>query len=231
MMAALRRSLTAIFAALAVFAISGCGSDPEIEAIRGQSKLVASRISILRRGTVDSVAPNQQAALALRKALTDAGQPIYLVTVSGLGYTNLMAPYGQNGDVRTWASQTYETVSLRQGMLVATRGFGSDLMSSTGPSIDQISAGHGTTRRTLLYLDGADQRASFKYTCNIAPDGAETITILGQTYAARKVSEVCVGSTGRFTNSYWFDNRGNLRQSRQLMTPGREGMLLERIID
>lgn len=212
--------------------LAGCGNDA-----LGTDYSAATKglIGLLNLGKTDAAPTlaslDQQGIATLRKALEDDGQAIFLVASPSLKYINLMAPYGQNGNVQTWGSTQYETLSLRAGMLVATRGFGPDLMSSSGPDIATIAAGRGMTNRRYYYLDGGDHPRHFDYSCRLNPAGPDSVTILGKVHHTRKIVEACAGSGAAFTNEYWFDNGTNLRQSRQMMTPGLANLLLQRVID
>lgn len=222
--------LRIVVIALASTLLAGCGNDPVSGDYRRPFQALLSRLvpgpSVTTLATL-----NQSGILTLRRALEEDGQPIYLVAYGTLKYKNLMAPYGQNGTVQTWASQDYETISLRDGMLVATRGFGGDLMSSAGPTMAQIRTARGTTQRQNYYLDGADQPRVFQYTCVLAPAGDESIVILGKTHATRKVTETCSGNSTGFVNEYWFQGGTFLRQSRQLVAPETDTLLMQRVID
>ena len=167
----------------------------------------------------------------LRQALEKDGQPILLVSVKRLKFIGLMAPYGENGNVRTWATEQYVSVSTRDGILVASRGFGPDLMSASAPSLAQIAAGRGTFHRRYYYLDGADQTQFYDYDCSLAKRGGETITILGKPYMASRITESCSGPAGSFTNDYLFDASQKLRQSSQFLVPGVDDLILQRVID
>ncbi len=228
----INRCNLALLALLSTAVLTGCGNDPLAGDYARPLKAIAAKLQAGRGAAPPTLATLDPAGtLALRNALEDDGQPIILVGNPALKYTNLMAPYGQNGDVQTWASQEYETVALRQGLLVATRGFGADLMSSTGPGIAQIASGAGTTRRQYYYLDGADQPHRFDYDCVLAPAGTESIAVLGKIYATRKVTESCSGNQDSFTNAFWFDKSQNLRQSQQMIAPGTDDLFLQRVID
>ena len=222
------RCLASGLAIAATMALFGCGSDQSANDYQPLFKGAAAALNSPAQ-PLETVDP--AAAAALRAVLQQDGQPIYLVAAPALNYLDLMAPYGQNADVTTWASAHYESISLRQGMLIATRGFGQDLMSSAGPSVAQIAAGHGTTQRRYLYLDGADQTATLDFSCDLWSEGNTSITILARSYATRKVVETCVGPTGAFRNEFWFDHGTNLRQSRQMFAPGMENILMQRVID
>lgn len=213
-------------------ALSGCSSDQEAGTYQKSSKGLAAILKArFEPASMELAAVNPAEAAALRDVLQQDGQPIYVVEVPHLAYLDLMAPYGENGDVVTWASTQYQSIAVRQGMILATRGFGDDLMSSAGPSVAQIAAGQGDTQRQYFFLDGADQGVQQIFTCNLASAGPQSIVILSRPYATRKIVETCSGSTGQFQNEFWFDNGTNLRQSRQMFAPGLEKVLMQRAID
>ncbi len=225
-----RRALSGL-ALLAALLLAGCGSDPDAKNLQYQFKIFSSRLKSGDRGGSAIATMDPAAAQGLRAVLQEDGQPIYLVAHPKLKYAALMAPYGQNGDVQTWASERYETISLRLGMLVASRGFGKDLMSSSGPGVEQISAAHGATVRRYFYLDGADQLVTYDFNCALAATGSESITVMGKSFTTRKVSESCTGPSGGFVNQYWFDSDQNVRQSHQMISLGADNLILQRVID
>ncbi len=210
--------------------LTGCGSDTESADLQAPIKAIVKGLtpSALRPSLTGL---NPTAALALRAELEAAGKPVYLVVNPGKRYQGLMTPIGQNRDVTTWGSATGEQISLRDSLLVASGGFGPDLMSSTGPDLAKLRSGQGQTARSYYYLDGGDQRKAFDFTCTLAGAGTETITVLGKAHATRKVTESCTHPLGNFQNVYWFDNRLILRQSRQVITLGMESLLIQRIVD
>jgi hypothetical protein len=175
--------------------------------------------------------PDPAQVAASRKLLEDAGNPLYIIQNKSLGVAAYFGKLGQNGDVTTWSTPDYTSVSLRDGMVVATRGFGPDIMSLSGPSTAVISKGTGTTQRSYDYLDAADQIQTWRFDCQVKRAAAETVTLIGKDYRTQRVDENCSGAHGTFTNSYWFDQEAKLRQSSQLLVPGIENLLLQRIID
>lgn len=212
--------------------LAGCGSNPASNDNGRSFKDLAVTLNLGQAGAPPSLTDlDPTTAAALRQILQKDGQAITLVAHPALHYSSLMAPYGRNGDVQTWSSEKYETIALRQGMLIASRGFGADLMSADAPSLAQIASGHGSFARRYFYLNGGDQTQQYDFACNLASGGAEAITIMAKTYAARKVTESCSGATGSFSNDYWFDNGNILRQSHQMVIVGRADMVLQRVID
>jgi len=156
---------------------------------------------------------------------------VILASNASLKYGTLLAPFGGSNGVKTWSSTSYQTISLRDGVMVATRGFGPDLMSSVLPPISQIRAAKGSTQRQYRYLDGADQPKTLDFACSLAASGSETIEVMAKTFATRKVTETCSGAEGQFTNEYWFDNSLILRQSKQFLAPGLDDMFIQVVID
>jgi len=215
-----------LFAALA---LTGCGSDPMMSNSQGGlpiARQLATSIAIQSQPRSD-----KSASPEFRKVLESAGTPFYRVVIAKMQYAGIMAPFGQNGNVVTWSSSVRQTMSVRDGVLVATRGFGNDLMSALAPDIAEVSRGSGTFHRVYYYLDGADQSQSLAVDCSFARSGNETITLLGLSYDTHRVTEVCVNATTHIENTYWFDGSGKLRQSDQFLSPELAYMRLQRIID
>jgi hypothetical protein len=220
------------FGLLATLALlSACGNSGEGQDYsRPTAALVAKFSAAAKKGpTLATLDANGVATL--RQALEKDRQPIYLVVNPVLKYLNLMAPYGQNGGVITWSSEQYETISMRDGVVVATRGFGADLMTSVAPTAASLAAGIGKTHREFYYLDGADQKAVFTFDCTLHSAGTESINILGKGFTARKVVETCSGPNGGFENLFWFDQGHNIRQSSQWTAPVLNNFSLQRVID
>ena len=120
---------------------------------------------------------------------------------------------------------------MQDGIVVATRGFGPDIMTSIAPGIAQVRQASGSFARSYYYLDGADQKLRLTYACTFAPNGTEAVEVLGKVYATRRVTETCTGPDSSFENVYWFDDGGKLRQSDQILARGLKQIRLQRIID
>ena len=224
-----------LVALAAAVTLSACGNDPSFKAYGGGAYPLLAAIKAKTSPLPILADPNDPATRAgilnFRAGLQKQGQPLILASNASLKFGTLLAPFGGSNGVETWSSTAYQTISLRDGMMVATRGFGSDLMSSVLPSTATIAAAHGTTSRRYSYLDGADKLQSFDFTCQLAPAPPESIEVVAKLYATRKVTEACSGSQGSFTNEYWFDHGTNLRQSKQFIAPKLNSMFLQRVID
>lgn len=210
-------------------ALQGCGNTPDradaaisLQAVARVPALLAQRW----RGGAD---PAQ--LTSLRQALEADGKPVISVALPGVKYASLMVPYYPSKDAMTWSSPGYETVTLKDGILQSSRGFGPDLMASSAPGIGQVSAASGSFHRIYEYLDGLDAPVQMDYDCDFAEGGAQRVTVLDQAYDTRLVVETCFKGEDRFENRYWFDKGGKIRQSEQRLSPGTAPMLIQRIVD
>lgn len=232
--AVLEMRWTCIAAMLGTLVLAGCGNDEAGNDLSAPAKVLFSALQGVGKPTA-TANPNDPAVkagiLAYRAQLEADGQPILLASNQTLKYGTLHAPFGQNGDVVTWSSVGYQEISLRGGILIATRGFGPDLMSATAPGVAMIARASGTTVRRYHYLDGADQPQVLEFNCTLSPAGSESIEVMAKVFAARKVRETCAGPSGSFVNEYWFDSGLNIRQSSQRMAPGLDNLFMQRIVD
>lgn len=136
------------------------------------------------------------------------------------------------GEVVAWVAQDDVVLTMRDGVLVATRGLASDLLGASalvregtkGPS------GHGQRIYEVAALDNASVK--YPMACQIEDLGAKRIEIVELHFETRHLREVCEltgagpgdafwqvgGDAGltRVVNDYWVDSRtGRIWQSRQ----------------
>jgi hypothetical protein len=127
-------------------------------------------------------------------------------------------PFGANAGYITWSTVEKQTLTLRQGVMTATRGLGDDLMSSdVSATIRAIASGGGDDIvRVLRHLDGDDQTIETRFTCRLTTAGRETITLSsGENLATTRLVERCVAGNQTVENIYWKDTGGTVRRSRQ----------------
>ncbi len=136
------------------------------------------------------------------------------IGVSGLG---LLA--GANGARQTFIGQTGYSVTLEEGLVVATRGLGDDLMAADVSGVRAaLAAGGGPARRVHETLDAQDRILRRSYDCVVAPAGTETIALPTRQVTALRFDESCTGPAVAFNNIYWLDDAGRILQSRQLVS-------------
>ncbi len=148
--------------------------------------------------------------------------PLIFVTLPEFAVAAPMVPFGENAGVRTWSTAEKQTLTIRRGIMTSTRGLGDDLMqSATDPVANALAAGSGRdVARTTWHLDGNDRLIERLFACGLRTEGRETITLVsGQSLAATRVSEDCATEGVSFQNTYWKDESGTVRRSRQWVSP------------
>lgn len=219
------RRLSISLAIAAMLMSTACGSDKEATAGARIMRDVAKRLILPGREVAPTVA-------ALKRAdLEKLGTPILLAEIPSNSYFTLLVPQGVNGGVETWASGDSRTLSFRDGILIATRGFGPDIMQAAGPSLEQVASGEGEYTRIYEYLDGSDKTQRRTYRCRLENRGAAEITVVERQHTVRHVAEICQGDAGEFVNEYWFENENFLRKSNQLLNQGWGALVLSHVVD
>lgn len=138
-----------------------------------------------------------------------AGAPQIWLTLVSRGIKFPMSQVGLRDGVAIYASKDGSQVFLRNGVLIATRGFGRDLMSADAPSAATLRAGTAH-KRSYYDLDGTDTTIRHVFNCNVERDTAENNGIV----------EDCTTDIGTIRNQYWFDSAGSVSKSRQWVSQG-----------
>ena len=135
--------------------------------------------------------------------------PEITVTLTFRGIRFPMRQLETEGDVTTWIAADGATMETRNGMVIATRGFGQDLMSASVPTPAQLVGGAGH-QRVHFFLDGTDTTNRRDYTCTVAAaTGGDGPAV------AHHLTEACVAERRRVTNEYWIDSRLRVIKSKQ----------------
>lgn len=183
-------------------AMAGCGNDPNRSDI-------FSLAGMFGETAQPQVAPEQLA----RTALPLIEGPVLLATIEATGASAILAPFGENAGVTTWTTVDRRTLSLRAGRIVATRGLNFDLMSS-----DATTPGrNGTlTHRTL---NAANETVTRRFSCRAERAPGQVTLLSGESLSGQRIVERCSGETGTVTNTFWTDQVGRVRRSRQWIGP------------
>ena len=196
--------------------LSGCGNDPAARDIRA---IAESRLG--DRGT----AP-QTPGVAGGVTASEGDAPRLLVRNERQGSAAVMVPIGQNGAFRTWATPDRQTVTLRDGILVATRGLGDDLMSSAGGRRQSAAAAHHD--RVYRWLDGNEAERGASVRCTLKEQASEPLVLAGgRVTPARRNEERCTLDGPPIVNLYWSGQGGDLLRSRQWVSDGVGYLTLE----
>ena len=158
--------------------------------------------------------------LVTRAQLDQVQTPLMAARLTGPGTFATLVPVGVNGDVFTWRSADDITLSLKQGIVVATRGLGQDLMAADVDDTLKMLRGYaqGYTR-IHTYLDGEYQTHFQAFTCRTDGQSAERIEIVGHFHQTQRVEESCFSPDQRIANTYWVDSGGTVWKSKQWVSP------------
>lgn len=164
-----------------------------------------------------------------RAELEKAGVPVMVLASDRFGYEDFVAPRDRRGAVVNWGSADGLLVTLRDGVLIETRGLGGDLMSSAMPGAGQI-AGSGSYRRSYFFVGPEDRSDRIDFTCTPRTAGTETLAVFGLGYPTRHVIETCESDAGVIKNEYWLQG-STIRKSREWVSPTLQYIELTRVID
>lgn len=200
-------------AALALLAACGSGRDDLLRQV-GSQLLERTRTSPAEIAQMQQIA--NAAVVADPDSLRNFPAPILLFSVEE---TNTLAVIGVQTDDGTdslWFSADDKSVAFRDGVIVATRGLVRDMQSTDEPDIRTT---RGNAVRDLYYRMGDESIQRFRFYCQITDRGPSGAEVLDRIYPARLVTEACSDGDTEFTNAYWIGNTGEIRRSRQWISP------------
>lgn len=204
----------ALLLLLAIIGLSACGSD---NSQSGTATPIGVAASALKNSLGRTSKPAPGGIGMTRATLANIVTPVDLVTIETSGAQGVIAKIGTNRGVETWSSVDNKTLSMRDGVIIATRGLGADLMSADVPQLMQLRSGQPFTRRHVI-LSGEDKPITSSYFCHPVQNGPKSIVVVERSYPTQHVTEQCNGPDGGFSNDYWFDVGGKLRRSRQFVS-------------
>lgn len=218
--------LSALLAACLV--LSGCD--------QAQLSPMMATVGSLAKATVTQVkAKRSEAAAATAQPVTRAeieayGMPILRAVIASRAADVFLTLSDTKGSVQTWATTDGTTFSFRDGVIIQTRGLGSDLMSADAPTVAQLLQNGATYTRRYFSLGADDQMTRRSYDCTVTVLGQETITILERKHNTTHVREDCARPQGNVSSEYWIEGK-TVRKSQQ-WTSGLVGVIeFERVVD
>jgi len=200
----MKRDCSILFLALA---LGACGSFGDVE---NRRNLFLSGVR-----TLDPTAPAPPGIDDIRafipEALARTEGPLLLVEQPDFDRAEFFVQAGRNGPVTTFGSDSQSTVALNGPVMVATRGFGGDLMSADVGDLPTLLGARqsGSHERRLRYLDGEDRTTVVRLQCDLRPgDPSATVFI-----------EYCGAAELELRNIYQFGSDGRVEMSVQWHGP------------
>ena len=152
----------------------------------------------------------QQLASVTPEVLEQFDFPILYADMASIRDETFMRAMESNGGVETWIGASGASLSVRDGIVLATRGYGHDLASSRRPTLDELLgyAGSGTLYEVVYrhwdFEENLRTRTGF---C----EASETTD---------GIEELCTLGAIQFTNTYELED-GDIKSSRQWISPER----------
>jgi hypothetical protein len=168
--------------------------------------------------TAQSVDPR---SVLTRAVIDRSPQPLLLAEVPVLGVAATLAPQGSRDGVITWRTAQGQALSFRDGVLIATRGLGHDLISAdVAGTLAALNGGpQAGYARLMTYLDGQNQTIHRAMLCDMGPALPDPVVSFGLTFPALRRDEVCATTGDTVTNRYWLGEDGVMRRSEQWIGP------------
>ena len=218
--AVLEMRMRALFTGLALALLAGCGSDLNMVRYFADLGAEVADLGKPQQDVRGQITPQMVAA---------AGRPVLFATLPQRGTQVVFVEDTRNGDSTSWLSPSNEAIVLQDGVLIATRAAGGDLISADVRDVRAALAGaSGPAERIHRYLDGENHLVVHAYICDYsrAPDVAAAY--FGQLEVTR-VDERCTGPQESFENRYWIAGSGDIVRSEQWVGPAVGHLTYERL--
>ncbi|KUF09586.1 YjbF family lipoprotein [Pseudoponticoccus marisrubri] len=206
-MTALRRTLAV--AGLGLLAACGNGTNDA-------AKLLAQLPAALsgEKQQEARVTPQQ---LAQALGATDASVHLYEIEERKAQF--LMFDIQRNGPYQSFGASSRQVIVMRDGMIVSTRGFGGDLMSSEEDALISLVKARqaGSAQYVQRFLTSDNQTRVVGYSCIVAPAGGMQVTVGLIDEPAQTVNAKCSGPGGTFSNTFVVAHDGYILSARQWM--------------
>lgn len=211
-----------IAAALLGLIVAGCtgGTDAPPAVLQ---VLESGRRTIVERRAAGRQAERPPLTRAALDTVATSALEVTLERPDHFAYVFVQTERGDDhpGRIVVWRTEDNITLAMRNGMLIATRGLGGDLLSASVPAAgDRPGPALGGER--VMQLRGLDnRRVSLALACARLDLGPETVTIVEIAHPARHLRETCTSPDGgSVVNDYWVDpQRRIVWQSRQWAGP------------
>ena len=148
-------------------------------------------------------------------SLNNTGQFI-LVNIRNQNRWDTAVRSGSNGNRSTWVDSTNTSVTLENGIVVATRGLRRDLIAADVSEVWRaIRQGGGEAQRVHEFLTNIDGISTELLQCRIVSEGPETIDQQQRRRNTTRFTEECKSKRLQFANVYWVNDAGVIIRSLQ----------------
>lgn len=214
------RSFSYMLVTLTVLA--GCSSDPNQTALIKQA---FSKTAVLEPGTAFLTARN-------------SGAPTYVAGLQNKenAYTLFVRQTVNTKGEETWISPDHLSLGMKDGIIIATRGFGNDVYAADIDStLHALKAGdeNTVTEHFVTPLSGSSQVERLAFRCQITHQSREPVP-LSSSYTADTdlYYETCRNGQMNFQNLFWVERETKkIVQSRQWISEETGELALRLVVE
>ncbi|MBU2888852.1 YjbF family lipoprotein [Celeribacter halophilus] len=202
--------------------LAGCSSDPNQSALLKQ--------------TFNKSAPLEPSATFL--ALQNSGAPTYVAGLQNKkdAYTLFVRQTVNAKDEETWISPDHLSLGMKNGMIIATRGFGNDIYAAdVGGTLSALQKDDevSITEHFITPLSGSSQVERLAFRCQVTHQSREPVS-LSESYTADTdlFYETCRNGRMNFQNLFWVERKTKrIVQSRQWINEETGELALRLIVE
>ncbi|MEJ6710055.1 MAG: YjbF family lipoprotein [Amylibacter sp.] len=194
-------------------ALVACSSEKNPQPGLGKVALAMAKAR-LKKGDVETADATKKPPQVTREQMQALGRHVVFVSIPRFGIGVATVELAKNGPFRTFMGANQATVTLRGGIVTATRGLLVDLIAqelSVNPETLFQGTFPKTYTKTQRHLTGESTLATYEYSCAMAPlEQNETLEIFGKTHTVHQFAELCRRDGRAFQNNYWVEPTSNV---------------------
>jgi hypothetical protein len=197
-------------AAALCLALSGCSGGTGTQPLFPQ--LAAATLS-----TITTKRAQRAERPALTRAVLDTLDGSFMeVTLERSGilaylFVSVVRQDDLPGQIVQWRTEDNITLTTRNDVLIATRGFGGDMMSSAVQVADGVPGPASGGEKLHMIRTGDLEEVPLVLACDLENLGPEPIEIVELVHPTTHMRETCLAPDGgRVTNDYWVDSRAGI---------------------
>lgn len=196
-----------------LFAAVGCGP-------LAQGTVAGQVVDTVKTRTAGAApAPQTQLAVSQEEILSSSGKYMR-VNIRNKDSWDTMVQVAVNGTRSTWIDNRNISVTVEDGIVLATRGLSRDLMAANvAETRAALRAGGGDAKRTHEFITNLDGISAKVLQCRIVSKGPDMVERLQTRQNTDRFEENCQGAGLEFTNIYWVNRAGEVVRSLQAVSP------------
>ena len=201
---------------MASFVTLSCSSTPEMETTEDKTlKLLTETLKKQRQKNklIDV------RTILTREQIDNANMPVLMVELPS-GQNGTLTQYPGTGLGTTWLGIDGATLTLQNGVIIASRGMGDDVMGGVTGMPNWKSITEKSYSRSLSYLVKDNVILTRNFYCQILDkQKTQTFEFFDVKFVTNLFEETCKDEVGVIENSYFIDKDNIVRNSYQFHSP------------